>query len=87
MTSAATPTLLFGYAAAAGVAYIFWRRRKPPRQIAVLGSTNPGKLDACQRGVDAWSPNFRFTFIGVNTDSGVSEQPVGLDETLLGARN
>ena len=87
MTSAANPTLLFGYAAAAGLAYVWWRQRKPPRQIAVLGSTNPGKLDACQRGVDAWSPNFRFTFIGVNTDSGVSEQPVGLDETLLGARN
>ena len=83
--SAANPTR--GYAAAAALAYIFWRRRKPPRQIAVLGSTNPGKLDACQRGADAWSPNFRFTFIGVDTDSGVSEQPVGLDETLLGARN
>ena len=49
MTSAATPTLLCGYAAAAGLAYIFWRRRKPPRQIAVLGSTNPGKLDALEQ--------------------------------------
>ena len=67
--------------------HILATTKAAPRQIAVLGSTNPGKLDACQRGTDAWSPNFRFTFIGVNTDSGVSEQPVGLDETLLGARN
>ena len=49
-------------------------RLDQPRQARRVG----------QRGIDAWSPNFRFTFIGVDTDSGVSEQPVGLDETLLG---
>ena len=41
-------------------------------------ASRPHDLELVQsgeRGVDAWSPNFRFTFIGVDTDSGVSEQP------------
>lgn len=54
-------------------------------KIAV-GTENKVKLDAVKRGFE--KAGFTdFTVVGVNVPSGISEQPFGETETLLGAKN
>ncbi|QCS43750.1 inosine/xanthosine triphosphatase [Natrinema versiforme] len=48
-----------------------------------VGSTNPVKVDAVERTLERYEP----TVTAVDVDSGVSEQPRSLEETVSGAEN
>eukprot|EP00747_Dinoflagellata_sp_TGD_P070193 gnl/TRDRNA2_/TRDRNA2_156479_c0_seq4.p1 gnl/TRDRNA2_/TRDRNA2_156479_c0~~gnl/TRDRNA2_/TRDRNA2_156479_c0_seq4.p1 ORF type:complete len:182 (+),score=17.84 gnl/TRDRNA2_/TRDRNA2_156479_c0_seq4:71-616(+) len=54
--------------------------------LAAVGTLNPGKLQACEMCISEW-PDLRYKVSGVSAASGVSEQPMGLEETTLGAKN
>ncbi|EAZ81931.1 inosine/xanthosine triphosphatase [Algoriphagus machipongonensis] len=56
------------------------------RQLIIVGSKNPVKISCTE---DAFSEAFSRPFLvnGVNTSSGVPDQPKGDKETLLGAKN
>lgn len=51
-------------------------------EVAV-GSTNPTKIDAVERTLERYDPTVR----AVDVDSGVSEQPRSVSETISGAEN
>ncbi len=51
-------------------------------EIAV-GSTNPVKIEAVERTLERYEP----TVAAVDVDSGVSEQPRSIEETVRGAEN
>ena len=53
----------------------------------VVASENPVKLNATRRGFEQMFPNLEFTVEGISVESGVSDQPIGRDETLQGATN
>ncbi len=53
----------------------------------VVASRNPVKLAAVRAAFGACLPGQPLDVAGLATDSGVSGQPVGDDETLTGARN
>ena len=61
--------------------------------VAMVGSTNPGKIAATQAALNEWpslqSSPYANSYIvrGMATESGVREQPLGLEETVLGAKN
>ena len=61
--------------------------------VAMIGSTNPGKIAAAQAALNEWpslqSSPYANSYIvrGMATESGVREQPLGLEETVLGAKN
>jgi inosine/xanthosine triphosphatase len=57
----------------------------PVLKIAV-GSTNPVKLQAAERGFSALLES-AFELVTVEVDSGVAAQPIGTEETLSGAVN
>mmetsp|Transcript_102757 Transcript_102757/g.286185 ORF Transcript_102757/g.286185 Transcript_102757/m.286185 type:complete len:204 (-) Transcript_102757:91-702(-) len=61
---------------------------EPPNDagIVAVGTLNEGKHEAC-RQCFAEYPDVAYTVRGVKADSGVSDQPMGLDETVLGAKN
>ena len=48
-----------------------------------VGSTNPVKIDAVERTLERFEP----TVTSVPVDSGVSEQPRSIEETITGAEN
>lgn len=48
-----------------------------------VGSTNPVKVDAVERTLAGYEP----TVTAVDVDSGVSEQPWSIEETVTGAEN
>lgn len=50
-----------------------------------VGSQNAAKLEAVRRGLEPFFPGVELA--GFSVASGVSEQPVGFDEILSGARN
>jgi inosine/xanthosine triphosphatase len=50
-----------------------------------VGSENPAKLQAVRLGLTPFFENLELT--AVAAPSGVSEQPIGFDEILCGARN
>lgn len=50
-----------------------------------VGTRNPAKLEAVRRALAPFAPDARVE--GADVESGVPEQPVGLEETVLGARN
>lgn len=60
-------------------------------KVAVLGSMNPGKLQACQMCFAEWLASrpagVGYEINAVHTDSGVSEQPMTIEETTQGAKN
>jgi len=56
-------------------------------EIVVIGSTNPSKLQAVQMGFSSVFPEREFVFLTAEVYSGVSNQPMGDQETLTGARN
>jgi inosine/xanthosine triphosphatase len=53
----------------------------------LVASTNPVKIEATRRGLRAIFPNEEFEVRWVSAPSGVSDQPMGDAETLLGAQN
>ncbi len=53
----------------------------------IVASKNPVKVNATKIGFEKMFPNQVFEFVGVSVASGVSEQPLGDDETFLGAKN
>lgn len=57
------------------------------REIVVVGSENPSKLQAVQLGFQAVFPDKDFQFLCVKADSDVSAQPMGDAETSAGAQN
>jgi inosine/xanthosine triphosphatase len=57
------------------------------REIIVVGSENPVKINAARLGFERMFPGRTFEAVGVNAASGVSDQPIGDEETLVGARN
>ncbi|HAE85496.1 MAG TPA: inositol monophosphatase [Anaerolineaceae bacterium] len=55
-------------------------------RTVILGSTNPVKVAAVQRGFAAMFPGERLEVRGIDVPSGVSAQPLSDAETLHGAR-
>jgi inosine/xanthosine triphosphatase len=53
----------------------------------ILGSKNPVKLQAVQEAMQTIHCLAEATILGVAVDSGVPDQPLGLEETIRGARN
>ena len=56
------------------------------KQLVLVGSKNPVKISCTEDGF-VQSFNRSFLVEGINAHSGVSDQPVGDQETLLGAKN
>ena len=76
--------ITLGAAAVAAAAWTVYRRRKTPPKKAIrvtVASKCSHKVLAAQRALGAG------TCEGVEAPSGVSDQPVGLTETVRGARN
>jgi inosine/xanthosine triphosphatase len=66
------------------------RRPRPPHSLLALsrvrvGSQKAPKIEAVRSALEAFASGFKVE--GVAVDSGVPEQPVGLDEIAAGARN
>ncbi len=53
----------------------------------IVGSTNPVKINSAKRAFETAFPDEEFDIEGVSAVSGVRDQPMSNDETLLGARN
>lgn len=53
----------------------------------IIASKNPVKISAASEGFKIMFPGETFNFVGVNIDSGVSNQPFSDHETLEGALN
>jgi inosine/xanthosine triphosphatase len=56
-------------------------------QKIIVASTNPVKINAALSGFKQMFPDNEFSIKGVLVQSGVSDQPIGRDETLQGAYN
>lgn len=56
-------------------------------QTIAVGSQNPIKIQAALKAFQTFFPEEDFEVIGYAADSGVSDQPMGSEETLRGARN
>ncbi|KAF4653857.1 hypothetical protein FOL47_010270 [Perkinsus chesapeaki] len=54
--------------------------------LVLVASLNPVKIDAARIGIERYTDR-EVNVIGEHTHSGVSDQPIGDDETLRGARN
>jgi inosine/xanthosine triphosphatase len=55
-------------------------------KMIVIGSTNPVKIQAVEEVLTEWKVDFD-SIQGVNTLSGVRNQPLSLEETIKGAKN
>ncbi|MFA6512013.1 MAG: inosine/xanthosine triphosphatase [Patescibacteria group bacterium] len=55
-------------------------------KTVIITSMNPVKLQAVEQGFQRMFPGEEFLFAGVKVPSGVSDQPMGDDEMLKGAR-
>ncbi len=53
----------------------------------VVGSQNKGKISAVKSGLQNYPDYLSAEIFGVAVDSGVSSQPIGLEETIKGAKN
>lgn len=53
----------------------------------IIASKNPAKIKAVEMAFSKVFPGERFEYVGVNVPSGVPDQPIGEDETLVGAEN
>lgn len=56
-------------------------------QTVIIGSTNPTKIKATQKGFQLTFPQQDFRFEGISVPSGVSDQPASDQETYQGAWN
>lgn len=52
-----------------------------------IASHNPVKINATSIGFGKMLSNEQYAFDGISTDSGVPDQPIGSDQTFLGAKN
>ena len=52
-----------------------------------IASTNPVKIQSVKNAFEKTWPGEAFEFQGISSPSGVSDQPMTSDETLLGATN
>ena len=52
-----------------------------------VGSKNPVKIKSVQLAFEQVWPGEKFEFIGVDVDSGISNQPMSDNECILGAKN
>jgi inosine/xanthosine triphosphatase len=57
------------------------------RMKVIVASTKAVKINAAAAGFAAMFPEERWEVSGCETSSGIAEQPMTSDETLLGARN
>lgn len=55
--------------------------------IVTIGSKNPNKIQAVQEAMRQFDVFNQAEFKSIAADSGVSDQPIGLEETLTGAGN
>lgn len=55
--------------------------------LIAVGSTNPVKINAARIAFEKVFPNETIEVVGGNISSGVSNQPTGDKETILGATN
>jgi len=53
----------------------------------IVGSKNPVKVDAVRQGFEKMFPDENFEVSGFEVASGVNDQPMGDEETFLGAKN
>lgn len=53
--------------------------------VVAVGTMNEGKHQACRMALKEWRTT--CSVVGVRASSGVPDQPMGLDETTLGAKN
>ncbi len=53
----------------------------------IVASENPVKINTAREGFSKLFPDDAFEFIGVSVPSGVADQPLSDEETILGARN
>ena len=53
----------------------------------IIASTNPVKINCTKSAFEKLFPEVEFTFEGLNAPSGVPDQPMGTEQTILGARN
>jgi len=56
-------------------------------QKIIIGSKNPVKINAVKNAFSAMFPDVVFSCEGVSAPSGVADQPMTSEETLLGAEN
>ena len=80
----------FGLAAAAMVAMVSVRRNgdlKKEKGKVMVGTKNQGKIDALTSTLKRWRYGEDAEVRGVKVQSGVREQPYGIEETKDGAMN
>lgn len=66
-----------------------WRTstlRSRKRQVTIVASENPVKIEATRAGFQKMFPQKRWAMVGMTGDSGVSDQPLSDRETLRGAQ-
>lgn len=55
--------------------------------LVIIASQNPVKIACVRQAFERCFPEENFAFAGMAAPSGVPDQPMGEEETLLGARN
>ena len=55
--------------------------------LILVGSSNPTKVNSVSQAFSFVYPDIEFKVLGKLVKSGVSNQPMGEDETLMGAEN
>mmetsp|Transcript_20824 Transcript_20824/g.67050 ORF Transcript_20824/g.67050 Transcript_20824/m.67050 type:complete len:262 (+) Transcript_20824:3-788(+) len=83
--SVVTVLALLSMAAAVVSVRRTWRRQALDGKILVVGSTNPCKVDAVREAVRDYGRPWKI--LSHAADSGVPDQPIGLDVVARGARN
>ena len=58
----------------------------PLMKIAV-GTQNKGKIEAVKNALDNYAEYSNSIVTGCSVETGVNDQPIGLDETITGAKN
>lgn len=56
-------------------------------KLIVVASTNPVKINCIKQAYEAMFPGTEFVIEGLDSPSGVPDQPFGAEQTLTGARN
>lgn len=63
------------------------QKTEPMSQTVIIASSNPVKINAAREGFSKIFPDRSFEFKGIEVPSGVPDQPMTDEETLLGASN
>ncbi len=53
----------------------------------IIASENPVKIEVAKQAFNVCFPDEKFEFIGVKSQSGVPDQPVGFEQTFNGMKN